>query len=291
MSTPLTRPVYWTVRRELWENRSIYLAPAIVGALEMAAILISVLRSPGHFEVVGDLGEVAHTQIAMAAIYGGLGAPILVTALIVAAFYCLDTLYSERRDRSILFWKSLPVSDSVTVLSKALIPLVILPAITLAVICVTQIFSLLAGVALCKLSGADSSILWSTVPVATMPVALAYVLTAMSFWYAPLYGWLFLVSAFARRKAILWALLPPAGICIIERLAFDTDYATRLLADRFLGFMKVAFHVEDQQHPVFALDKLTPVTLLTSPGLWGGLVAAALFFAATIKLRRYRDPV
>ena len=287
MSTTLTRPVYWTVRRELWENRSIYLAPGIVAGLEVAAMLISSTHHGVEFQVDGDTGN-EHTQVILSAIYSGLGLPILFTTLIVAAFYCLDTLYSERRDRSILFWKSLPVSDTVTVLSKALVPFVILPAITLALICITQIVALLMTVTLFRLNGADSSVLWN-VPFLTMPVTLAYALTAMSLWYAPLYGWLFLVSAFAKRKAILWAVLPPLAISLTEIVAFRTHYMSDLLKDRFLGFMGVAFDVSNPSSFILDLGRLTPGSLLSSIDLWAGVAVAALFFAAAIKLRRYRD--
>ena len=60
-------------------------------------------------------------------------------------FYCLDALYGERRDRSILFWKSLPVSDLTTVLSKASIPIVVLPLLTFAVTVATQLIMLLSA--------------------------------------------------------------------------------------------------------------------------------------------------
>lgn len=285
----VTRPVYWTVRRELWENRSIYLAPAIVGLLEMLGIVISALRYPEHVQIDGDLGG-QEAQFALGAAYGALGLPIIATALVVAAFYCLDALYSERRDRSILFWKSLPVSDTVTVLGKALIPFVILPVITFAVISVTQIVTLSVSALILKIDGLAIPML-GTLPLVTVTITWAYALAAMALWYAPLYGWLFLVSAFAKRKTILWALLPPAGICVLEEFAFNTNYGVRLLSDRFVGFLKAGFYVETPHHFQFNLDKLTPIDLLASSGLWAGLLVAALFFAAAIQLRRYRGPV
>jgi ABC-2 type transport system permease protein len=128
-------------------------------------------------------------------------------------------------------------------------------------------------------------------PLLAMPVTLAYGLAAMALWYAPLYGWLFLVSAFAKRKTMLWALLPPAGLCIAEGFAFHTGHFAHLLSDRLLGFLNVAFDIQDPRHFVFGLDKLTPAGLVEAPDLWAGLAVAALFFAAAIRLRRYRGPV
>lgn len=285
-----TRPVYWTVRRELWENRSIYLAPAIVGLLEVASLLVHGVRYPEQIQAVTDLDSV-ELQFAIGAGYGALALPILATALIAAAFYSLDALYSERRDRSILFWKSLPVSDATTVLAKALIPFAVSPAIAFAIICATQLLTLLIGTVILSLNGLSVALLWSGLPLATVPATLAYGMVAMALWYAPLYGWLFLVSAFAKRRTILWALLPPAGVVLVENFAFHTDYFAHLLSDRFLGFLQVSFNVEDPHHFQFDLDHLTPASLLGASGLWSGLVVAALFFAAAIQLRRSRGPV
>ena len=285
-----TRPVYWTIRRELWENRSIYIAPAVVGLLEVVSLLIHGVRYPDQIQAVGDL-DGAELQFALGAGYGALALPILATALIVSAFYSLDSLYSERRDRSILFWKSLPVSDTTTVLAKALVPVAVIPVITLAIICATQIAVLLGGTLILGLTGQSAALLWTGVPLVAVPVTLAYGMASMALWYAPLYGWLFLVSAFAKRKTILWALLPPLAVCLAESFAFHTRYFAQLLKDRFLGFLQVSFAVDDPHHFQFDLQHLTPANLAGASGLWAGLAVAALFFAAAIQLRRYRGPV
>jgi ABC-2 type transport system permease protein len=83
------------------------------------------------------------TRTAIEVPYDVAAMVLIITAFIVGLFYCLDALYGERRDRSILFWKSLPVSDLTTVLSKATIALVVLPLVTFAVIVATQFVMLL----------------------------------------------------------------------------------------------------------------------------------------------------
>jgi ABC-2 type transport system permease protein len=107
--------MYWSVRRELWEHRSIYIAPLAAAAVFLLAFLTGLTLSTAHRH------EPLDTPYVFAA------ALIMGTGFIVGIFYSLDALYGERRDRSILFWKSLPVSDLTTVLSKFAIPLVILP--------------------------------------------------------------------------------------------------------------------------------------------------------------------
>jgi len=123
---PATRALYWSVRRELWENRSIYLAPLAVAAVALFAFSLSSIA--GIWEKPLRLNP-AQPQ----APYDLAAGLMMLTGIVVSVFYCLDALHGERRDRGILFWKSLPVSDLTTVLAKASIPLVILPLLTFSI--------------------------------------------------------------------------------------------------------------------------------------------------------------
>ena len=126
-----TQPFFWSVRRELWENRSIYIAPLIVAAVVLFGSLVGSFHLPDRRRLAMLL-DPAHRRAAIEMPYDIAAMMIILTAFVVGVFYCLDALYGERRERSILFWKSLPVSDLTTVLSKATIPLVILPLIIFA---------------------------------------------------------------------------------------------------------------------------------------------------------------
>ena len=138
-NTEKTRPFYWSVRRELWENRSIYIAPLIVAGLVLFGYAISAIGLP-HRRRALLLLDPAKQRALVEQPYDVAAMMLMLTAFLVGVFYCLDALHGERRDRSILFWKSLPVSDLTTVLSKAIIPLVVLPAvITFVVAIVTQL--------------------------------------------------------------------------------------------------------------------------------------------------------
>src|SRR6476661_3429779 len=112
------RPFYWSVWRELWENRSIYVAPILVAIVLLFGFLVSTIGLPERRREVLLL-DPAKARAAIEAPYDMAAIMLILTAFIVGVFYCLDALYGERRDRSILFWKSLPVSDSTTLLSKA----------------------------------------------------------------------------------------------------------------------------------------------------------------------------
>jgi ABC-2 type transport system permease protein len=144
---PASRRLYWSVRRELWENRAIYIAPLAVAVVFLVAFLIGAIHPPLKMRDAMALDPVQHQDLVEQP-YTFAAFLLMGTTLIVAMFYCLEALYSERRDRSILFWKSLPVSDLTTVLAKLSIPLVILPLATFAITIVTQWIMLLLSSAL-----------------------------------------------------------------------------------------------------------------------------------------------
>src|SRR5271163_4929924 len=132
-----TRPLYWSIRRELWENRSIYIALLIAAGVYLIGYTISLFWVPRGMHGMGaDESTPLIVQLAMP--YAHAQMILILTAFLVGIFYSLDALHGERRDRSILFWKSLPVSDLTTVLSKASIPLVVLPVLTLAIVLALQ---------------------------------------------------------------------------------------------------------------------------------------------------------
>jgi len=284
-----TQPMYWSIRRELWEYRSIYIAPLAAAALFLFGYLISMIHLPARMRAALTPMQ-QHQLIEQPYLYAA--GMIMVTTLIVAVFYSLDALHGERRDRGILFWKSLPVSDLTTVLSKASIPLVVLPLLTFAITVLTQWIMLLLSTAVLLGSGLGVPTLWTHASFVQMSLMLLYHLLAIhSLWYAPFYGWLLLVSGWARRAPFLWALLPALTIGVVEKIAFNTTRFANLLGAR-LGDAPGADAMFGpggvMTHP------LTPGILgefFSSPGLWTGLAITAAFLAIAVRLRRYQGPI
>jgi ABC-2 type transport system permease protein len=202
----------------------------------------------------------------------------------------MDALHGERRDRSILFWKSLPVSDLTTVLAKASIPIFVLQPITIAVTVATHWIMLLLSSAVALASGVSVVALWRELSVPQMSLMLAYhLLSVHALWYAPIYCWLLLVSAWARRATFLWVVLPPLAIGVAEKVAFNTTHFAEWIGYRFSGPESFDF-----PGSVPAMNPMMTLPLgrfLSTPGLWTGLAAAAVFLAAAVRLRRYRGPI
>ncbi|PYK83804.1 MAG: ABC transporter permease [Verrucomicrobia bacterium] len=281
---PPTRPFYWSVWRELWENHSIYIAPSIVSAIILFGSFVGSFHLPGRRQNALLL-DPARRRAAIELPYDIVAVMLIFTAFIIGVFYCLDALHGERRERSILFWKSLPVSDLTTVLSKVSVSLVVLPLVSFAVIVATQFMMLLISTAALLPSGLAATT-WANFNLLQQSLVLLYGLIAIALWHAPIYGWALLVSGWVRRATFLWAVLPLLGIAFFEKITFNTSHFASMLKDRLLGFAPEAF-----EFSAHAIPRLTPGRYLSSPGLWLGLVFAAAFIIAAVRLRRYRGPL
>jgi ABC-2 type transport system permease protein len=289
-SSAITRPLYWSVRRELWENRSIYVAPLIVAVVALFGFLVSTVGMPERRQTV-LLQDPANQRAMIGAPYDVAAMMLIFTAFIVGVFYCLDALHSERRDRSILFWKSLPVSDLTTVLSKATIPLVVLPVIVFATIVMVQFLMLLWSSAVLLSSGLAATT-WTRFNLFQQSLILLYSLIVIALWHAPIYGWALLISGWARRATFLWAVLPLLAIGVLEKFAFDTSHFLSMLKNRVFDAGDTAFAFQPHHGiAINSLIQLTPGRYLTTPGLWIGLAFAAAFVTAAVWQRRYQGPI
>jgi ABC-2 type transport system permease protein len=280
-----TRPLYWSIRRELGENRSIYLAPLAVGAVVVFAFSISTIL--GIWESALRIGA-AHGGESIVMPYDMAAGLMMLTTILVSVFYCLDALHGERRDRSILFWKSLPVSDLTTVLAKASIPLVVLPLLVFAIIVAVQWIMLLVSSAVLLVQGQSVAEFWTKLPFFRMSLLMFYhLVTAHALWPFPVYCWLLLVSGWARRATFLWAALPLLAIAGVEQIVFHTSHFARLVGSRLIGDTQTAGNM----FPTGPMTHITPGLFLTSAGLWIGFAIAAAFLAAAVRLRRYQGPI
>ncbi len=288
-----TRPVYWSLRRELWENRSLWIAPLICAAFALFGFMIGSIGLPKKVRAAAALNPVVR-HLTIVDHYSMAPIPVVVVMILVGVFYSADALYGERRDRSILFWKSLPVSDLTTVLTKACIPLAVLPLIAFVISTVLQLVMLLWSTVVLLGSGLNPIIVWSEFHLFQEPLILLYGLMVLALWQAPLHGWFLLVSSWARRTPFLWAVLPPVILSVIERIVFGTNSVSAMMMGRLMGNYESAFN--QQQRPgeiplIDQLSELTPLRFASSPGLWVGLLIAAAFLFAASRQRREREPI
>jgi ABC-2 type transport system permease protein len=290
VSFPESRLLYWSVRRELWEYRSIYIAPLVVAGVFLVGFMISLVHLPNKMRAALALDAMQQHKV-IEQPYMMVAFLVMGIAFVVGVFYSLDALHSERRERSLLFWKSLPVSDLTTVLSKFSIPVVVLPLVSFTITVAAQWIMLMLSSLVLLGSGLSVATLWTQVALGQMSMTLLYhLVTVHALWYAPIYGWLLLVSGWARRATFLWAAVPLFAIGMLERVAFNTSHFAKLLQYRVAGPETYAMASRGDN----AMSAMAPVDLgkfLGAPGLWLGLLVAAAFLAGAVRLRRSQGPI
>ena len=233
--------------------------------------------------------------------------PMLVLGFVVF-FYCLGALYDERKDRSVLFWKSLPVSDRDTVLSKVVSALVVAPVLALAVGIACMIaFLLILSVFVLIHHGNPFTLLWSPGNLLASAGVFLAAIPIYALWALPSAGWLLLCSAWAKSKPFLWAVMLPvfAGVIVswfglMKLFALNTGWfwahvVGRLLLGTVPG-IEMAYQAEATQDQSLesVLHGFTPAdqwATLASPQLWIGAVVGVLFVVAAIWLRQRRDEI
>jgi ABC-2 type transport system permease protein len=216
----------WLIRREFWENRAIWMIPAVFGALLILAALFGQVSIP-------RLGSQLEMHEAAGAFQVIVGVMFFVVMSVYSTWYLLDCLYADRRDRSILFWKSLPISDTKTVLSKLVVGMVLIPLVYFAAADATALIA--AFILSIRARASIGSALWEPRVWWEIQVLWMYCIITTAIWYLPIAGWLMLVSAWARRAVMLWAVLPPLVAYILERVFFGTHVIGQVIAGRMVG--------------------------------------------------------
>ncbi|MDB5747859.1 MAG: hypothetical protein JWP72_2707 [Massilia sp.] len=323
----------WLLRREFWEHKGGFVWAPLIAAAMMVVLVGGVL---GYGFASGKMGsgdnisirvggeEVHNTRIAdvltaekreriasMAANnYIAVGAPVFVVLPVVAFFYCLAALYDDRRDRSILFWKSLPISDTGTVLSKLLTVLVVAPLITIGVATAAALAILLFGGIAASAKGIS---LFG--PVLTnlnfylAPLYLVSMLPVYILWALPTAGWLLLVSSWAKSKVFLWAVGVPLMAAVLLKwleylLAMSTGSTinadwiiNNVLETILLGLVPGTWFMDGNASMPMptdnGVDMMSMVrysySTLARPALWAGVLAGVAMVLGAIRLRRWRD--
>jgi len=323
------------LKREYWEHRGGFLwAPLIAGAISLLLTLMAFIVaevaarraiSSGNLKIDGqvivnglDLGALTRNLDAdkMQQLAQGIDVSLLLAAFwpfvvlaFVVFFYCLGALYDDRKDRSVLFWKSLPLSDTQTVLSKVVSAALVAPVLAVVVAVVTMAGHMVLLSAMVMLHGGNPvELLWGPASPLKVAAALLAAIPVFALWSLPTVGWLLLCSAWARTKPFLWALMVPlfAGIVVswfelmklfdLDSSWFWLNIVGRMLLGTVSG-MDVLYRggqvggggANGRQDFLSHLSASSVLSSLTMPSLWIGAVAGAAMIFFAIRLRRWRD--
>jgi ABC-2 type transport system permease protein len=289
------------IRREFWEHRALWITPLVVAGL----ILVSAFGGPRNIRIEGDpLHGVSgdRGRALFAVLHWALTVPQYLLMMILLFFYLLDCLYGERRDRSILFWKSLPVSDAATVVSKLLVALVVVPFGVFAIALVTDLA--FSGIVSAKGGPINDLLVWDTLLWLQVQALMLGGLMVAVLWYAPVAGYLLLVSAWSKRNPFIWAVVPPFVLIVLERIAFGTENFREFLTYRLFGIwrelgfgkgitqMGMETYVRSRDFATAVPEILRAMNaggVLANASLWIGIVVAGVLVFAAIRVRQQRD--
>jgi len=297
------------LKRELLEHRAIYVMPVVLGLI-VCLTYITGQVTVSTFDQAVDLAILGATNLGEKERAVALSAGLVATSsffvfpmLIFSIFYTLDSLYAERKDKSILFWRSLPVTDTETVMSKLVTAVLVVPLVTFVVIVITHLCVMIISSVWLGLRGADAwHLIWTAAPLFDNWAVTLIILLAIPLWLAPFAGWFLFVSAFTKRSPLLVAFLPIVVLPLLEKIFFRSSLFAQAIFERSakmplfgdLDTAKLLLRDKEEMH-VLAESGIRLLSLvdlggfLSSPGLWLGLVVCALFTAAAIYVRRYRD--
>ncbi len=312
----------WLIKREFWEHKGgFFWAPVVVGAIMTTFLGLTLLfaATVGKHNLIQVNGvRVASLSAAMSVEdkaqfidilthgYMSTGMPLLMVLGFVVFFFCLGSLFDERKDRSVLFWKSLPVSDGETVLSKVAMALVVAPLITLVFVTVVSILSLVFVTSTAAIMGFNAiGAVLSSPAVYLAPFKLLAILPVYMLWALPTIGWLMMVSAWARTKPFLWAVGIPlltGALLSWSNAIFDFNWdigwfwqniVARMLLSvapgSWLGFTDAGRGIAD--HGATHMDSLLSHSwqAMATANLWIGVLAGVAMLYAAIRLRRWKD--
>ncbi|MDE2345759.1 MAG: hypothetical protein KGL13_04750 [Gammaproteobacteria bacterium] len=295
-----TMKAYTTMaRRELWEHRSLWLVQLVVAGILLLATLWgmgALIWSHAHGFLQGNsavsMGDAQASVIAGAVVFN-------FALVLTACFYLMDCLYSDRKDRSVMFWRSMPVSDTAMVLSKLFTAMVTAPAIAFVVVVGFEIAAGLIVGAAGAVTGIGLLSNYHAAAVLLGWFTLAVAFLVQSLWLLPYYGWFLLCSAWARKLPLAWTVMVPLAMMLAELVVFHTHYISKMILGhlaRWFGMLhsnQAEFVVGqsgiDQHGQLMTLSSV--LSYLVRPEMWIGVIIGVVFTIGAVWLRRNRSEI
>ena len=292
------------IRRELQEHKwgFVYL-PWIVGAFMSLVVVLVYLGltevntenfkfSTDVFadsEVVQSMNEATFDQ-RRAAIRAGLlvlGFPLVIALGFAILAYSLSTFFDERKDKSIIFWRSLPVSDSFTVFSKLIVALVVAPLLVIPALLFLHLVSVTAG----SIYFAVSDIVpftwaWQAYPWLDW-IRVIFSRWMQSVWTLPIITWIMLAGAYSR-KPVVAAILPPVVVVLVEGVSLSSSVFLDSLFERVQPWSRASSFPKEYES--LGVAELSDIPLLFGmTEFWVGILISSVFIYLTIYFRSKSD--
>jgi len=271
------------LKREMWESSKLFIAsPAVLSGLLLVVLFWVLMQIPAGVKAEGisNLGALLEgtSSFGIVAPFMPLAIPFVIVLYICSIIYLVNALYHDRKEGSVLFWQSMPVSNIETVLSKIVTVSFVAPLITAAASGVLIIFVVLTVSVLSMSYGVESVGFWTLLAAGLYSVVLIYLTSVLAaLWLFPTTGWILLFSAYARSLPFLWALGGFILLLFLEDFIFGSQFLGNWLQSRTGGYNYIIFNVGDFFQRLFSYDLLI------------GVLLGSLLVTGAVYMRRYTD--
>ncbi|MGB9429190.1 MAG: hypothetical protein WCC11_04835 [Gammaproteobacteria bacterium] len=307
------RPYWALAKREVWEHKSFWIVPIVIACLSVlfslyggGALIVATHQSLVNVDMSDLTGPDSRTAVyifllAAAGIFN-------IVMLFMVWFYLMDSLYGDRKDRSILFWRSMPISDTTTVLSKLFTGMVTAPALMFVLVIITEIIIGIIFIIAAAFSGINllTAVFHPGIIILAW-ITLAFALIQQSLWLMPYWGWFLLCSAWAKKLPFAWTVLIPLGAMLAEVIVFRTHYLSNAIIGHIgrgvilvSGYsshgMQVGLPSNLGEHNYGApnahfLNLASVAHMFVLPEMWIGVGIGIIFILGAIWLRRNRSEI
>ena len=212
-----------------------------------------------------------------------LGFPIAFVMIFAVLSYSLGTFFEERKDKSIIFWRSLPISDLKTVLSKVFIVVFVAPLIILPALIFLHVAALLtASIYFAVADIVPFTWIWNAYSIVDW-FRIIFSLWMQLLWSLPILAWLMLAGAYSR-KPIVAAILPLVGLIAIERVVFGSAVFLATAIERIQPWsLMSSFPKQYEQLRVVEIADIP--LLLATQEFWYGILISVLLIGAIVYIR------
>jgi len=275
---------YALLKREILEHRNLFIgAPAVLALLILVAS-IWVASQLDQAEIVSGMEYLAVlfdglSPFDMAPFFMIVSVPFIMTLYVCCLIYLVNTLFQERKDMSVLFWQSMPVSNFKTVLSKIVTVVVVAPIFYIAIIFALYLVGMIWLTVLGLTNDVDLvGIGWMFLAAVASLFLIYFSAVIASLWLFPTVGWLLLFSAFARKTPLLWA----GGVFILlgflESFIFGSEYLANWAQSRSTNL---------NQYLIFDFSNV--VDKLFNYDMLFGIVLGSILVTGAVYMRRFTD--
>lgn len=291
--------LFTMIRKEIQEHKLAFIYAPFIVALVLCAVIISVYLGltdiqTTNFSFSTDVYDekykegmlLASPEAKTAVIRAGLvvlGLPILLTVGFGLLAYSLSTFADERKDRSLIFWRSLPVSDLTTVMSKLVFIVVVIPLLVLPNLILLQLVaSLSVSIYFVSNDIVPFGYVWTSYFISDW-FRIIFSLWAQALWSLPIFLWLMLSGTYFK-KPVIGAVVPLVALVVLEGIIFKANNVQEFIENR-LGFWSRADSFPIQYEEDLVVDITDVYLMLTTQAFWIGLIASAVLVAGIVYTR------